>query len=71
MSSAPKPPLDEDVNIGDQLTAVVIVTFSLAAIAVTARMYARARLVRKVWWDDWTILFAVVSLITHDATKPW
>ena len=62
MSSTPKPPPDGDVNIGYRLTAVVIVTFSLAAIAVTMRIYTRARLVRKVGWDDWLILFAVVGL---------
>ena len=62
MSSTPKPPPDGDVNIGYKLTATVIVTFGLAAIAVTMRMYARARLVRKVGWDDWLILFAVVGL---------
>jgi len=60
MTSQLEPPTGGDVDIGYQLTAVVLVTFTLAAIAVTLRMYARLKIVRKVGLDDWLILFAVV-----------
>lgn len=62
MSPALKLTPDGDVKIGYKFTVDVIVTFSLAVIAVTMRIYARARLVRKVGWEDWLILFAVVCL---------
>ncbi|KAK0706041.1 hypothetical protein B0T26DRAFT_625829, partial [Lasiosphaeria miniovina] len=46
---------------GPGLLAVTWVEASLGLLLLGARMYTRARIVRKVGWDDWTMVFAAVS----------
>ena len=48
---------------GDRSQLLLVTTWvwvSLAIIFVALRFYCRARLIRKVWWDDYMILAAVV-----------
>ena len=50
-----------DQNTHYQLVVIAFVGITIALIAVCTRMFVRARIVRAVGWDDWIILFAVVS----------
>ena len=54
-----KPP---DVNRSSEILVPEILFFALATIAVFARLYVRLRLKPKLWWDDWTMFIAYVSL---------
>lgn len=59
MSDSPLPPY---VDKGQGLVAVAWVEASLGLLALGARLYTRARIVRKVGWDDWTMVIATVGL---------
>lgn len=60
--AAPSPtPFPPDVNHGPGILAVSWVECGLALAAVIARMYCRAKVVRNIGWDDWTMVFAMVS----------
>ena len=49
---------------GPNILALSWTECSLAILVVSARMYTRSRIVRNVGWDDWTMLFAMVSDIS-------
>ena len=51
-----------DVNRSSEILVPEILFFALATIAVFARLYVRLRLKPKLWWDDWTMFVAYVSL---------
>lgn len=55
----PAPEGDQDQSAG--LLATTIIVSILTVIILSARFWIRIRVVKKVGWDDWTILFAGVS----------
>ncbi|TGO43733.1 hypothetical protein BCON_0974g00020 [Botryotinia convoluta] len=69
MSSVQYPHAGGDVDIGYRLTTIVCVSISLATIAVSLRIYARAKIVRKVGLDDWLILLAVLLGLLASVTE--
>lgn len=55
------PPPGGDVS---RSAALLGTSWALAALAMTfvaARIYCRACITRKIWWDDWAIIFTMVS----------
>ena len=58
-----QPPKNGNENRQGQILAIAIVTAAVAAIAVALRMITRIWVVRKVGWDDYTILFAALGQI--------
>lgn len=64
MSSTPTPgPLSPDISRGSDLTIVKWLTTSIAVLLVSLRFYVRGVLRKKLGWDDYTILLAVVSYL--------
>ena len=51
-----------DVDRAKDILIPEILLFTLATIAVFARLYVRLRVRPKLWWDDWTMFIAYVSL---------
>lgn len=51
-----------DVSRSDEILIPEILLFSLATMAVVARLYVRLRIKPKLWLDDWTMFAAYVSL---------
>lgn len=46
---------------GPKVDAITITCFSLAVVAVCLRFLARILTKATLWWDDWTVLGALVS----------
>ena len=65
MSTTFRPSPDGDQNKGNALLGVAVATVIVALIAVTLRIFVRARIVRSLGWDDWIIVFAIVSSLPH------
>ncbi len=57
------PPSDGDVNKGPAIVVALIVIITVTPIVVALRWSVRIWITKKVWWDDWTILFAIVRQI--------
>ncbi len=56
-------PLDYlNANQGPKVDAIAITCFSLAVAAVFLRFLARILTKASLWWDDWTVLAALVSI---------
>ena len=64
MASSGPPPPDGDYNLGPGIVQTVTVLMILSVIVVALRFAIRIWIVKKVWWDDWTILFALVRLLS-------
>lgn len=61
MMSLPQlPPAGGDQNLGPTINAVNWLFTSLAALAVGARLYGRAKLTHNIGWDDFWIVIAIV-----------
>ena len=60
MESCPQAPLPAHPNAGPGNVAVVIVLLVLSLLVVTVRMIIKSCLIKKIGWDDWTIVFAMV-----------
>ena len=57
----PSPGLDVHANSGPKIIAVSIALIVIAALAVILRFVSRMSSKAGLWWDDWTILLAMVS----------
>jgi hypothetical protein len=58
-------PLDYvQANQGPKVDIVAITAFTLAAVAVVLRFFARFRTKAGFWWDDWAVLTALVGYNT-------
>ena len=55
------PPLPPDVSDAWKVWVGSIVSVVLATIAVAARLAARRISAARFWWDDYTIIMALVS----------
>ena len=69
-STSAAPPPGGDENIGYKLVIVATTTIATGAITILLRMYVRARIVRAVGWDDWLMLLALVSFLSHNTAHP-
>ena len=49
-------------NRGLTLFATYTATMAVAAVLVAVRLYVRARMLKKLWWDD---LFVTIGLVRH------
>jgi hypothetical protein len=55
-------PLDYlNAGQGPKVDAIAIICFSLALVAVILRFLARVLTKASLWWDDWTVLAALVG----------
>lgn len=55
----PAPEGDQDKSAG--LLATTMIASILTIMILSARFWIRIRIVKRIGWDDWTILFAGVS----------
>lgn len=53
-------PPEGDKNAGPKLEAVYGLWLFIAFILVNLRLYVRARILKKLWWDDFFLLLGVV-----------
>ena len=58
-----EPPPEGNVNKGPMIIIVTATIVGVTAIVVALRLAVRIWITKAFWWDDWTILFAIVSLI--------
>ena len=56
----PQLPPGADANIGHRVLTLIWVEFGITVPFVVTRLITRARVVRSLGWDDWTMLFAMV-----------
>lgn len=49
-----------DKNIGTEHKTINGLFLSIAFVLVTLRFYVRARMVKKLWWDDFFLLLGLV-----------
>lgn len=57
------PPPEGDVDKGAALIIGGSVTVAVATLFVALRFCVRIWITKSVWWDDWTILFAIIGNI--------
>ncbi|KAF5878444.1 putative polyketide synthase protein [Botrytis fragariae] len=50
-----------DDSIGYKVIVTLSITFGLAIITLSMRMYSRIRIVKHVGWDDWAIILATLA----------
>ena len=62
MSSQLSPPEGGDQNQTQALIGMAIAMLSLAVIMVALRFIVRVFVVKGLWWDDWGILLAFVTI---------
>lgn len=53
-------PSGYDKNAGREVEAVCALFLSIALVLVTLRFYVRAKMVQKLWWDDFFLLLGIV-----------
>lgn len=56
----PPPPGGDETKVPGLLASGIVITL-VAFVIVVLRMYARAVIIRKVGWDDHTIVLAMVG----------
>ena len=54
------PPPQGNIDKGVGIIAATCVIVGLTVIVVAMRFAVRVWITKSVWWDDWTILFAIV-----------
>lgn len=71
MTSSGTPSVDGDTTLGPGNVETIIVLLTVSIILVDLRFGTKIWIVRNVWWDDWTILLALVcvkfSLVLYQA----
>lgn len=55
-------PSGGDENTGPVQEAVRGLFLSIACVLVILRLYVRARMVKKLWWDDFFLLLGLVRV---------
>ena len=66
MSSSGAPPHNGDENRQGGILATTFVVTVIASIAVALRMWVRLAIVKKVGWDDYTIIAATVCIFDNE-----
>ena len=59
------PPPQGNIDKGPAIIAATCVVVGLTIIVVALRLVIRIWIIKSVWWDDWTILFAIVRHDPH------
>ena len=59
-------PVGGDRDKGPEFIRVAWIECSVAIVFVALRFYSRITYVRKLWWDDWVVLFTLVSFRVWD-----
>ena len=54
-------PSEGDISKGPAVIVAICVVVAVTLIAVLLRCSVRIWITRNVWWDDWTIILAMVS----------
>ena len=67
--SALGPPQEGNVNLGPGIVASILATTISCIIVVAASFYIRGYIIKAIGWDDWIILFALVSIILYSLYK--
>ena len=62
MSQLAASPPEVTQNRGSTIIAVFTVTFSIATLLLSARLYIRARVLKSLWLDDLFIIIGVVRI---------
>ena len=60
------PGLDVNANQGPRIIAVAAVLITISTMAVILRFVSRLVSQAGFWWDDWTILAALVGIVRSD-----
>lgn len=60
MGNQVAPPSRGDMNVGPEQTAIYGLFLSIAVVLVSLRIYVRARMVKKLGWDDFFLLLGIV-----------
>lgn len=53
-------PVGGDKNTGPEQMALHSLSAFIALVLVSLRFYVRARIVKKIWWDDFFLLLGMV-----------
>lgn len=56
------PPSQGNIDKGPAIVTVTCVIVGVTAIIVALRLAVHVWITKSMWWDDWTILFAIVRL---------
>ena len=62
-------PAGGDRNRGPEFIRITWIECSIAIVFVSLRFLSRVKYTRKLWWDDWVILFTLVNLDTYKYQK--
>ena len=68
MIQLPMSSLEGTKNKGPAIISAFAVTLTIAIFLLAARLYVRARILKRLWLDDLFITFGVV-IITYSPTK--
>ena len=68
MNSTGSPP-EGDVNKGPAIVIAISVVITVTLIVVALRWSVRLWITKNVWWDDWTILLAMVRRTLNDTVE--
>lgn len=60
---------DDSHNLQPWVTATTISVTVLAFMSVLLRLWARFERKQKLWWDDWMILWSMVSMAAMNLLK--
>ena len=60
---------EEDKTTGPVQEAVSGLFLSIACVLVSLRLYVRARMIKKLWWDDCFLLLGLVRTLTICACR--
>ena len=58
-------------NRAPVIIGVVSFLLTLTTVFVGMRLYIRHRMTNSLWWDDWTMLLALVGVFYDRWTSPW
>ena len=67
MSSMGPPPPDGDVNYGPGNVETIAVLCTISIVVVAMRFATRIWITKSLWWDDWTILLALLGTVIGSA----
>ena len=63
------PPPQGDIDEGTTIIAATCVVVGVTVIVVALRLAVRGWITKSLWWDDWTILFAIVRFSPNSSAS--
>ena len=64
MNSQALPPGDSE-DRGSYVLTVIWIQYSISALVIALRFWARLEVTRNIWWDDWSILVPFVRNVSE------